>query len=969
MSTPHDYYHHHGSPDLHNTGESRPYLDPDYVANGHGAQLPALSAIGRGPRGEGLYIDNVVENGGTVSFGIYSSLTGELVWQSPNLAAPTIWFEPIDFREVVPGTPAPLDICVSKGGVTNTVTAYMPPGERGSLVYLLDEYQERTEDDTYVTTINALTVYGRNTYLNKPVPKPNDVVFFKYTGQDEYGFAFGTIEAVGDHTRDHEGHTGEQVVFTARTFIPLPPLEIGQNGNWIVGGQDSGIKAQGDKGDKGDKGDRGQDGQRGLRGERGPKGDAGARGEKGKDGKDGKDGKPFKFGVVTTAMGDPGTQPSAVFRQTDIDDNVYDLTLTIPRGEDGAMIDVQNGIYTTADLPEFTPTPVNTAFVVDDGNGYDLYIRGRIPVDAEDGGPWVVIENLYDYDHISNAPLKKSQDGTRWISQQNAKLPVEWGTGALATLQGSNNVASGDNSHAEGFLATASGEASHAEGKSNRALGNYSHAEGNGGDAEGVASHKEGSGTWAIGNFSHSEGSATIANGIASHAEGSGASTSGAYAHAEGAGTQATGEASHAEGGGCRSIGKYSHAEGSGCSAEGESSHAEGSGGGAYGKYSHKEGSGTFSRGDYSHAEGSGATAAVGATAAHAEGSSTTASGEASHAEGSGALASGAGAHAEGQGSRATGLGAHAEGGGCLASGVVAHAEGAGTQATAEASHAEGHETIAASANQHVSGKYNTQDANGTYAEIVGNGTASNTRANARTLDWNGNAWHAGEVTATKSVTEGGVTTTQSHNLTDKIDRTEALALIQANAGGGGSLIDFAETSWIEFQAGEITNNMEEVEDIDDAYYETVVTSEDSQALGRYLGVFRSLFSSTYTSSASGGFYYNTEFWADPGTFTLVEAGPDGNNCAVWSYPENGLTVYLDAPDPSSNDQVQPKFTVRFHHSSSFIYYFVTGARIKLPYPSLYSMVKAMASTVSGIAFATNNQAETMVGQVIAERS
>lgn len=50
---------------------------------------------------------------------------------------------------------------------------------------------------------------------------------------------------------------------------------------------------------------------------------------------------------------------------------------------------------------------------------------------------------------------------------------------------------------------------------------------------------------------------------------------------------------------------------------------------------------------------------------------------------------------------------------------------------------------------QHVQGRYNLEDTGGVYAHIVGNGQYSEAsgeveRANAHTLDWEGNAWYAG---------------------------------------------------------------------------------------------------------------------------------------------------------------------------------------------------------------------------------
>lgn len=155
-----------------------------------------------------------------------------------------------------------------------------------------------------------------------------------------------------------------------------------------------------------------------------------------------------------------------------------------------------------------------------------------------------------------------------------------------------------------------------------------------------------------------------------------------------------------------------------------------------------------YAGGTSSHAEGTG-TNASGYTS-HAEGLGTTAAGEASHAEGAGAQTSSSAraSHAEGSQTAVTAEAAHAEGRGSTASGIAAHSEGQQAQAWGAASHAEGTGTIAGSASQHVSGKYNVTDTSDEYAEIVGNGT-NLAESNARTLDWDGNAWHAGDVVAT----------------------------------------------------------------------------------------------------------------------------------------------------------------------------------------------------------------------------
>ena len=146
------------------------------------------------------------------------------------------------------------------------------------------------------------------------------------------------------------------------------------------------------------------------------------------------------------------------------------------------------------------------------------------------------------------------------------------------------------------------------------------------------------------------------------------------------------------------------------------------------GEHAQAFGSGTIASGHASHAEGSG-TKALG-DYSHAEGASREASGEASHAEGYSAIASGQTSHAEGNHTTASGTASHAEGDDTTASGTASHAEGGGTTAQGN--------------NQHVQGKFNIADT--TSAHIVGNGSRYSNKSNAHTLDWQGNAWFAGDV-------------------------------------------------------------------------------------------------------------------------------------------------------------------------------------------------------------------------------
>ena len=99
----------------------------------------------------------------------------------------------------------------------------------------------------------------------------------------------------------------------------------------------------------------------------------------------------------------------------------------------------------------------------------------------------------------------------------------------------------------------------------------------------------------------------------------------------------------------------------------------------------------------------------------------------------------------------ASGAYSAAEGYATTASGASAHSEGENSIASGDSSHAEGSYTIANHRSQHVFGKYNIADPSsdaatecGNYVEIIGNGTATDARSNARTLDWDGNEWLAG---------------------------------------------------------------------------------------------------------------------------------------------------------------------------------------------------------------------------------
>ena len=71
-------------------------------------------------------------------------------------------------------------------------------------------------------------------------------------------------------------------------------------------------------------------------------------------------------------------------------------------------------------------------------------------------------------------------------------------------------------------------------------------------------------------------------------------------------------------------------------------------------------------------------------------------------------------------------------------------------------SHSEGEGTIAKGKAQHTQGKYNIIDEENKYSHIIGNGNSDTERSNAHTVDWDGNAWYAGSVTAKNFLDENG---------------------------------------------------------------------------------------------------------------------------------------------------------------------------------------------------------------------
>lgn len=171
------------------------------------------------------------------------------------------------------------------------------------------------------------------------------------------------------------------------------------------------------------------------------------------------------------------------------------------------------------------------------------------------------------------------------------------------------------------------------------------------------------------------------------------------------------------------------------------------------GQWSIVEGSTNVATGRVCHVEGAQNQALN--DGCHVEGVSCIASGFWSHAEGEMTRVTSYASHAEGSYTKmpdgstrygtASGYASHIEGGGCHAEASCSHSEGLATTAKGNYSHSEGKYTIASSPAQHVEGTGNIEDAASTYIHIAGNGDFG-TPSNAHTLDWDGNAWFAGDV-------------------------------------------------------------------------------------------------------------------------------------------------------------------------------------------------------------------------------
>ena len=416
------------------------------------------------------------------------------------------------------------------------------------------------------------------------------------------------------------------------------------------------------------------------------------------------------------------------------------------------------------------------------------HVQGKYNIDDSAEVYAHIVGNGTDSDTRSNAHTL-SWDGTAWFQgdvyvnstsgtnrdEGSKKLATEeFVTGAVSNFEIPNsNLVNGNTDGSLRMIGCCEESDDYVMGESALALGIDTRAEGDGSVSEGMftianglESHAAGLRTYAGGDYSYAGGYYSSATAEAAYAMGTEACAHGRSSHAEGQGTVVEASFGHVEGIGTVVIGEAAHGEGESTFAEEESSHTEGRYTSARGIAAHAEG-----YGEYVWLDITGEANTLTYTYEVYEGSDTDIYPGASIRAYTVDVLRDADSYtdlkfqtAHYKVARVVSVNTSAKTitlNKTLSSVALDEVSAdvfIGTVAHGDASHAEGYSTIAGGFAQHVEGSLNAIDPafnpddtenHGKYLHITGNGTEVNDRSNAHALDWNGNAYYAGDVYVT----------------------------------------------------------------------------------------------------------------------------------------------------------------------------------------------------------------------------
>lgn len=289
---------------------------------------------------------------------------------------------------------------------------------------------------------------------------------------------------------------------------------------------------------------------------------------------------------------------------------------------------------------------------------------------------------------------------------------------------GKRSIAAGNGNSTSGYIAVAIGNENEATGMFSVGIGSKNTSSGTGSVALGVNNQSDWASSVAIGELNVSSGNCSVALGRQN-------TSSGGQSFTGGFNNTASGQFSVA-------IGNQNKALEQGAVALGSSNTSSGINSVSLGNANTASNKNAFAVGTKNKASGSNSASI---------GNNNEASGSASFAQGYQAKATNECCVALGNNSKASGKNSFALGPRAEASGTTSVAIGQGVKS--------------ARSNQIVFGKYNIMDTStsNSYAVIVGNGSGEDitddsgnittqNRSNAHTLDWKGNAWFAGAVSA-----------------------------------------------------------------------------------------------------------------------------------------------------------------------------------------------------------------------------